>query len=503
MAAETGAPNNPTVNPADVLADASKETRQAEEVNRENLAGLNTAAKAPIGLALSGGGFRATLFHLGVIAYLRQSRQLPHVTHITSVSGGSVAAAHLVLNWERYIGDDDSFNAAASEVISFIKQDIRGRILRRIPLYFPFYWLSVLIRRLPFVDDNSFGWWTRVSTTDILRRYYSRSLFKKKKLIHLRGSQAAPRPRLYLLTTSLDDARQASFTSRGFQIGTRSFDVSLNDLGAVVAASSAFPGMFPSVVFRPQSGPNKPTFRLIDGGVFDNLGVRKFWELMTVDKVKLSEIIVSDASVAFRPSSREGFFEPITTPIKAADILMRRVYDFEKELAEKADRANPECTFRFLRLMEKLDSEVDEHVLIAQYQDELYSMRTDLDVFSDLEIAALVRHGYCVARARLTSPAPDQTASNAAAPEANGSAPVMLPWDPLPGTKCKLARALIERNDEFSDQILKELSRSSVRRFRLVSTRDRASYITGAAGRLAYCVALASLGARLLPKPPG
>ena len=52
-----------------------------------------------IGLALSGGGFRATLYHLGVLRYLRDAQVLNQVSHITSVSGGSIMAAHLVLNW--------------------------------------------------------------------------------------------------------------------------------------------------------------------------------------------------------------------------------------------------------------------------------------------------------------------------------------------------------------------------------------------------------------------
>ena len=64
------------------------------------------------GLALSGGGFRAALYHLGVIRFLRDAGALEQVTNIASVSGGSVLAAHLVLNWERYKGDDGSFDAS-------------------------------------------------------------------------------------------------------------------------------------------------------------------------------------------------------------------------------------------------------------------------------------------------------------------------------------------------------------------------------------------------------
>ena len=66
-----------------------------------------------IGLALSGGGFRATLYHLGVIRYLRDSGAILHVKDIAAVSGGSILAAHLVLNWDRYTGDDAAFAEAA------------------------------------------------------------------------------------------------------------------------------------------------------------------------------------------------------------------------------------------------------------------------------------------------------------------------------------------------------------------------------------------------------
>jgi predicted acylesterase/phospholipase RssA len=43
-----------------------------------------------IGLALSGGGFRATLFHLGAIRRLHELELLPKLTTISSVSGGSI-----------------------------------------------------------------------------------------------------------------------------------------------------------------------------------------------------------------------------------------------------------------------------------------------------------------------------------------------------------------------------------------------------------------------------
>ncbi len=90
-----------------------------------------------LGLALSGGGFRASLYHLGLIRFLRDAGILPQVTHITSVSGGSVIAAHLVLNWDRYNGSPEEFDAVASEFLSYVDLDIRNRIVRRFPLNIP------------------------------------------------------------------------------------------------------------------------------------------------------------------------------------------------------------------------------------------------------------------------------------------------------------------------------------------------------------------------------
>ena len=86
------------------------------------------------GLALSGGGFRASLYHLGVIRFLHDANLLQDVSHITAVSGGSVTAAHLILNWDRYNGNPDSFDEAARELVHFVQKDVRNQIVRRFPL---------------------------------------------------------------------------------------------------------------------------------------------------------------------------------------------------------------------------------------------------------------------------------------------------------------------------------------------------------------------------------
>ena len=46
-----------------------------------------------IGLALSGGGIRATVFHLGVLARLARQSLIENITFLSTVSGGSLAVA--------------------------------------------------------------------------------------------------------------------------------------------------------------------------------------------------------------------------------------------------------------------------------------------------------------------------------------------------------------------------------------------------------------------------
>ena len=104
------------------LAETSKDPRREDD------------QQLKLGLALSGGGFRATLFHLGVIKCLSDGGLLKNVSHVTAVSGGSILAAHLFENWNVYLKD---FPKAAESLLAFVQYDIRGRILRRLPLRNP------------------------------------------------------------------------------------------------------------------------------------------------------------------------------------------------------------------------------------------------------------------------------------------------------------------------------------------------------------------------------
>src|SRR5262245_16226049 len=149
-----------------------------------------------IGLALSGGGFRASLYHLGLVRFLRDAGLLPRVTHITSVSGGSILGAHLVLNWDRYNGSAGEFDAAASEFLAFVQLDVRNRIIRRFPLAFPFRgprWLLGLSNRT-------------LTRTGLLEYHYAKYLLGDRSLFQL-----PEKPQLHILATNLSEGCLCSF----------------------------------------------------------------------------------------------------------------------------------------------------------------------------------------------------------------------------------------------------------------------------------------------------
>lgn len=228
-----------------------------------------------IGLALSGGGFRATLYHLGVVRFLRDAGLLSQVSHITSVSGGSVLAGHLLLNWDRYCGSEKDFNSAANEVIRFVQLDVRNRIVRRYPL------AAALngARRVCRLGGNR-----RLTRPGLLESHYEKYLFGNKCL-----SELPEHPQLHILATNVGEGSLCSFTRRGivFQTGAsddqHGFNLVPSGLATVamaVAASSAFPGFFPPLELEAWDigacEGKFPPHSFTDGGVFDNLGIRMF-----------------------------------------------------------------------------------------------------------------------------------------------------------------------------------------------------------------------------------
>ena len=228
-----------------------------------------------LGLALSGGGFRGVLYHLGVVRFLRDAGILNKVTHITSVSGGSIIGAHLVLNWDKYCGSDEEFDQMADELVRYVQLDVRNRIVRR----FPFASALNTLRRLLRMGSSR-----RLTRAGLLEKFYEKHLYGDTSLFQL-----PDRPRLHILATNLSEGCLSSFHKNGLLLQRRvpgrrdrfeSIHMGLATVPMAVAASSAFPGFFPPLEINgSEVGAEAGEFirqAFTDGGVYDNLGLRMF-----------------------------------------------------------------------------------------------------------------------------------------------------------------------------------------------------------------------------------
>src|SRR5215468_5978656 len=77
--------------------------------------------EAGTALCLSGGGYRAMLFHAGCLWRLNEVGILGSVQRVSSVSGGSITAGVLALNWS-------SVNNGAGPVSSAFQSTVIGNI---------------------------------------------------------------------------------------------------------------------------------------------------------------------------------------------------------------------------------------------------------------------------------------------------------------------------------------------------------------------------------------
>jgi hypothetical protein len=113
-----------------------------------------------IGLALSGGGFRAAAFHLGVLKRLRELGLLDRVAVLSTVSGGSIVGAFWA-HWRATArGDphsDDFWDRFEQSAIAFMRLGLRGRLLL-CGFALPAAWLLTIASvASPWFDDFTPG----------------------------------------------------------------------------------------------------------------------------------------------------------------------------------------------------------------------------------------------------------------------------------------------------------------------------------------------------------
>jgi NTE family protein len=222
------------------------------------------------GLCLSGGGYRAMLFHLGALWRLHEANVLKTLQRISSVSGGSITSGALAMNWNNIM-------SGSGDPIGRFKEHFVGPI-------------RALASRT--IDEGSIlsGLFLPGTIGDKVANAYDKHLFHGTKLSDLPDGEGIPRFVFNATNVQTGSLWRFSKSYMGdYQIGLIKNPTDL--LARAVAASSAFPPVLSPVTLDVDPNQFDPATRgslcfapyndevvLSDGGVYDNLGLETVWK---------------------------------------------------------------------------------------------------------------------------------------------------------------------------------------------------------------------------------
>lgn len=235
-----------------------------------------------IALCLSGGGYRAMLFHLGTLWRLNEMAYLPKLVRVSSVSGGSITAGVLGHRWN------------ALGFVNGIATQFQQQIVATV---------RTMAGQTVDVGDILKGIFTPGTIGDKVVASYNKFLFNHATL------QALPdAPRFVINATNVQSGALWRF-SKPYMWDWRVGKVEhpTTELAVAVGASSAFPPVLspaqlklknsdfvPGTGFDLQKPPFTENVVLTDGGVYDNLGLETAWK-------EYDTILVSDAGGKMAP----------------------------------------------------------------------------------------------------------------------------------------------------------------------------------------------------------
>ena len=261
-----------------------------------------------IGLCLSGGGYRAMLFHAGALWRLNELAFLSRVARVSSVSGGSLAAGLLAARWSRLRFVDGVADNFVDEVVAGIRAlasrtlDVRAVVLGVLLPGSPANRLAGALRRY------AFGGATVQDLPDMPRFVFNATSLQSGALWRLSKPYAwdyrvgeLPWPRLPLAD-------------------------------AVAASSAGPPYLSPFVLrlgaLRPGSGedlqvePYVSRAVVTDGGVYDNLGLETVWK-------NCATVLVSDAGGKLGPDPDPPHFW-LTQMLRVLSVVDNQVRSLRK-----------------------------------------------------------------------------------------------------------------------------------------------------------------------------
>jgi predicted acylesterase/phospholipase RssA len=416
--------------------------------------GVQSAYVGKIGLALSGGGFRASLFHIGVLARLAELDVLQRVEVLSCVSGGSIIGAHYYLEVrqllqtvpDKEINKDHYIEIVAKVRRDFLKgvqQNVRVRVAAELKtdlkmIFLPRYTRTMRAGELYEREIFSRVGDGRRDDPCWLNGLYVCPVMDDGKLDEGfnfktdNWQRKAKVPNLILNATTLNTGHNWQFTASWMGEPPAGIDSEIdgNDrlrrlyydgedtpqphrrvrLGHAVAASACVPGIFEPIMLDALY-PER-IVRLVDGGVCDNQGVASLLEQ------DCTVILVSDGSGQME-SQTQPSHGILGVSLRSNSILQARVREAQYHELSARKRASLLRGFMFVHLKDDLNVDpidwigcldpydasddsrpayrrgsLTRYGIAKDVQALLAGVRTDLDSFSDLEALALMTSGY-------------------------------------------------------------------------------------------------------------
>ncbi len=283
-----------------------------------------------IALALSGGGFRATVFHLGVLARLAEEKRLEEVTLLSTVSGGSLCTGLVyALNGMRWPTSEQYIKIVLPQAQKLLitedfQRDLLNRALSRIWTIFQTRanLLSALIQqrwgitaKLNELPDHP-RWMINATCYETGKDWRFERFRMGDYVFGYTSNPAVP----------LSDAMAASAGFPGL-IGPLTLDATKYEWfqyeeEASRATSPQAPGGLPARKTRPVQ-PMFPSVHLWDGGVYDNHGLEGVHDFTKGWLQGVDFLVVSDAAGRPRPAKYQRGARALKR--LATDIMMDQI----------------------------------------------------------------------------------------------------------------------------------------------------------------------------------
>ncbi len=406
-----------------------------------------------VGLALSGGGFRASLYHLGVLARLAEMDVLRQVEVISTVSGGSIVGALYYLKVKRLLetkADADIDRSHYIDIVREIQAIFLAGIQENIRVlafskfrpnlkmifsdqYSRSHRMGELYETLLYKDampgfedgrpihmgdlyiyppgEPAFsprtGNWRRRAKVPIL--LINAANINTGHSWHFTASSMGEPPGMLVSKTEPDKHVEVDKNARYRRIRYREAPEPHRNyrLGHAVAASACVPGLFPQLSIQGLY-PGK-TVRLVDGGVNDNQGVAGLAD------EGCTFLFVSDASGQLHDQDRpsDNIFSVL---MRSSSIAMDRIREeqYQELWARLVGKRLRGLFFVHLKKDFPIVCEnwvgcrdpaghIDEngelpYGITLALQHQIARIRTDLDAFSDVEAYSLMASGYLMAK---------------------------------------------------------------------------------------------------------